>query len=215
MNVKVTRVPVSFINVGDTIVHWEKTVHVTGIKKDDGSFIFHVINGDDGWEQSFVRRGSDTIMKVSSSAELKVRIRQLPGATDLPLPSYARPGDSGVDLYAAVDRPVILYAGARYLVTTGISVAIPDGYEGQVRPRSGLAIKHGIGVLNSPGTIDSGYRGPVMVILVNHGTVAFTIERGMKIAQLVVAPVSRVSWESVDALDETERSDGGMGSTGT
>ena len=145
---------------------------------------------------------------------LRVLITQEPDATDLPLPSYQTDGSAGVDLYAAVREPVTLQPGERALIPTGIRIALPPGYEAQVRPRSGLAVRHGIGMVNAPGTIDSDYRGEVQVILVNLGQEPFTIRRGERIAQMVVAPVVRVEWERVDELPPTSRGDGGFGHTG-
>lgn len=133
---------------------------------------------------------------------------------DLPAPSRATSGAAGFDLRAAVDSPMRLDAGERALVPTGISIAIPAGFEGQVRPRSGLAIRHGLGLLNSPGTIDSDYRGEIQVILINHGREPVTIERGERIAQLVIAPVADCELSPVDELDSTERGEGGFGSSG-
>jgi len=129
------------------------------------------------------------------------------------IPSYAKPGDAGVDLCSTEEYE--LKSGERKLISTGIKIAIPDGYEAQVRPRSGLAIKHGIGVVNSPGTIDSGYRGEICVILINHGEEPFKIESGMRIAQMVFNKVEHAAFEEVDELDETERGEGGFGHSGT
>lgn len=134
--------------------------------------------------------------------------------SDLDLPSRASEHAAGFDLRAAVDTPLVLSPGERALVPTGISVAIPPGYEGQVRPRSGLAIRNGIALVNAPGTIDADYRGEVQVIAINLGREPFTIARGDRIAQLVIAPVLDVALELVDALDETVRGGGGFGSTG-
>jgi dUTP pyrophosphatase len=145
---------------------------------------------------------------------VRVAVRRLPHGAHLPLPEYATEHSAGVDLMAAIETPMALAPGARALVPTGIAIALPDGYEAQVRPRSGLAIKHGITLPNAPGTIDADYRGEIQVIVANIGTEAFTIEPGMRIAQMVVAPVSRVAWESVDALPESGRGAGGFGSTG-
>jgi dUTP pyrophosphatase len=131
----------------------------------------------------------------------------------LPLPAYATPGSAGVDLCAAEE--CVLQPGERALVPTGISIALPAGYEAQVRPRSGLALKHGIILPNSPGTIDSDYRGEIKVILQNLGNAPFSVQPGDRIAQMVVAPVCRVGWREADALDETKRGPGGFGSTGT
>jgi dUTP pyrophosphatase len=146
---------------------------------------------------------------------LHVPIRQLPHAEGLPLPAYATEGAAGLDLVAAVAAPVTLAPGERKLVPTGIAIAVPPGFEAQVRPRSGLALKHGITVLNAPGTVDADYRGEVGVILINHGQQPFTINRGERIAQLVVAAYGRVDWLAVADLPETARGAGGFGSTGT
>jgi dUTP pyrophosphatase len=148
---------------------------------------------------------------------LKLPVRQLPHAAGLPLPAYASDGAAGLDLVAAVGEGAVveLPPGGRTLVPTGIAVALPDGYEAQVRPRSGLAVRHGVTIVNAPGTIDSDYRGEIQVALVNLGREAFEIRRGMRIAQLVVAPVTRVTLLSVEALEETARGAGGFGSTGT
>lgn len=145
---------------------------------------------------------------------VSVAVMRLPHGAHLPLPAYATPGSAGVDLMAAIETPLTLAPGARRLVPSGIAIALPSGYEAQVRPRSGLAIKHGIFLVNSPGTVDADYRGEIMVILANIGAEAFTIEPGMRIAQMVVAPVSHVTWEPVDALPESGRGAGGFGSTG-
>lgn len=144
-----------------------------------------------------------------------VRFLRLPHGKDLPPPQTATEGSAGCDLRAAVDRPLVLETGARAVVPTGLAIALPVGWEAQVRPRSGLAIKHGVTVLNAPGTIDSDYRGEVGVILINHGDNPFTIERGARIAQMVVASVTAASWQEVDSLDETDRGAGGFGSTGS
>ncbi len=148
-------------------------------------------------------------------AALTVDIRRLAHGLDLPLPAYATAHSAGLDLHAAVAEPLDIAPRARALLPTGVAIALPDGYEAQIRARSGLAIAHGIGVLNSPGTIDADYRGEIAVILVNCGERAFRVERGMRIAQLVVAPVERVVWREVDHLAETVRAHGGFGSTGT
>jgi len=148
---------------------------------------------------------------------MKVRIRRLPSARDLPLPSHASPGSAGFDLRAAVDGEVVLRPGERLLVPTGLALEIPPGWEGQVRPRSGLALRHGIGIVNSPGTIDSDYRGEVGVILVNLGEAPFGLKRGDRIAQLVISRVEPVEWEEIEdagTLGESARGDGGFGSTG-
>lgn len=147
--------------------------------------------------------------------ELMVGIQVLAHGEGLPLPSYATAGSAGMDLRAAIKHPIVLQPGERYLVPTGIRVALPEGYEAQVRPRSGLAIKRGITVINAPGTVDSDYRGEVKVGLVNLSGEAHTIQRGDRIAQMVVAPVTRVAWQQVASLDDTERGAGGFGSTGS
>jgi dUTP pyrophosphatase len=145
---------------------------------------------------------------------VQVAICRVPGAEDLPLPAYETEHSAGMDLRAAVDTPVTLAPGERALVPTGIRIALPDGYEAQVRPRSGLAIRHGISMVNTPGTIDTDYRGEIRVIVINHGQEPFTIARGERIAQLVVAPVVRAVWCEVNALDDTARGHGGFGHTG-
>lgn len=139
----------------------------------------------------------------------------LPHAKDLPLPAYATAGSAGLDLLAAVEAAVTIAPGARTLIPTGIAIALPPGYEAQVRPRSGLAIKHGIGLVNAPGTIDSDYRGEIKAIVVNHGTEPFTVERGLKIAQLVVARYERIDWQPRETLEDSARGAGGFGSTGS
>jgi dUTP pyrophosphatase len=146
---------------------------------------------------------------------LGVAIHRLPHGADLALPEYASAESAGLDLMAAVASPVEIEAGARVVVPTGIAVALPQGFEAQIRPRSGLADEHGITVLNSPGTVDSDYRGEIKVILANFGQAAFTLVRGMRIAQMVVAPVSTVVWREVRRLPASARADGGLGSTGT
>jgi dUTP pyrophosphatase len=143
-----------------------------------------------------------------------VEITRLPHGKDLPLPAYQSALAAGMDLMAAVAEPVTLAPGKRALIPTGIAIALLAGYEAQVRPRSGLAAKHGVTVLNTPGTIDADYRGEVQVILINLGEAAVVIERGMRIAQMVVAPVSRAELREVDALSATGRGSGGFGSTG-
>jgi len=143
-----------------------------------------------------------------------IRVVRLPHGIGLPLPAYATPGAAGCDLLAAVDGAVTLAPGIRALVPTGLLIAVPAGHELQIRPRSGLALKHGIMVANSPGTIDQDYRGELQVILLNAGTEPFVIERGMRIAQAVLAPVVRAEWVEVEALDATMRGTAGFGSTG-
>lgn len=147
-------------------------------------------------------------------ARIDVKVTRLPHGKSLSLPHYATAQSAGADLLAAVDRPVELAPGTFELIPTGVAMALPEGYEAQVRPRSGLAAKHGVTVLNSPGTIDADYRGEVKVILINHGKQPFTIEHGMRIAQLVIAPVTQLHWVETTSLDETERGEGGFGSTG-
>ncbi|GEB37458.1 deoxyuridine 5'-triphosphate nucleotidohydrolase [Gluconacetobacter liquefaciens] len=146
---------------------------------------------------------------------VSVAVRRLPHAADLPLPGYATAGAAGMDLLAAVREPVVLAPGARLLVPTGLCIALPPGYELQIRPRSGLALKHGITLPNTPGTIDEDYRGEIGIILLNTGDAPLDITRGMRIAQAVLAPVVRVAWQETESLDETSRASGGFGSTGT
>jgi dUTP pyrophosphatase len=148
----------------------------------------------------------------SSMGEVPVQLKRLPHGEGLDLPGYATEGAAGMDVVSAED--VTIAPGARHAVATGLSVAIPPGYEIQVRPRSGLALKHGISVPNAPGTIDSDYRGELKVILVNHGSEAFAIARCDRVAQLVLAPVTRAGWNEVSELEETQRGAGGFGSTG-
>lgn len=143
-----------------------------------------------------------------------IEIKRKPGTEDIPLPQYMTEHASGMDLRAAVPEPVEIAPGAVRLVPTGIVIALPPGYEAQVRPRSGLALKHGLLVVNSPGTIDSDYRGEVSVILGNFGPEPFRVERGARIAQLVIQRVARADWKVCEHLAETERSDGGFGHTG-
>lgn len=145
-----------------------------------------------------------------------VQVRLLPHAADLPLPKYETADAAGCDLLAALpaDAPVSLAPGERTLIPCGIAIALPPGYEAQVRPRSGLALRHGISLVNAPGTIDADYRGEIGCILINLGAAAFTVERGLRIAQMVIAPVTRAVWQEADDLDETARGVGGFGSTG-
>jgi len=143
-----------------------------------------------------------------------VRVSRVPGAEDLPLPAYETEHAAGMDLRAAVDAEITLEPGARAMVPTGLRIALPPGTEAQVRPRSGLAARHGIGMVNAPGTIDADYRGEIKVLLINHGSEPFVLGRGDRIAQLVVAPVLRVTWDEVDSLDDTPRGEGGFGHTG-
>ena len=148
------------------------------------------------------------------AAERTIRVQRLPHAADLPLPDYATAGAAAMDLLAAVTEPVTVWIGDRVLIPTGLRVALPPRHELQIRPRSGLAFRHGITVANAPGTIDEDYRGEVMVILLNAGDAQFIVTRGMRIAQAVLAPVVRAVWDEVSELDETARGDGGFGSTG-
>ena len=145
-----------------------------------------------------------------------IAVTRLPHGEGLPFPAYETHGSAGMDLRAAVpeDAPIVLKPMAREAVPTGLTMAIPPGYEGQVRPRSGLAMRQGITCLNSPGTVDADYRGEVKVILINHGEEDFTIRRGDRIAQLIVAPVVQAQWLEVESLDDTARGAGGFGSTG-
>ena len=153
-------------------------------------------------------------MTMPASATVKVPLKRLDNGADLALPQYETAGSAGADIRAAVDAPLRLEPGQRALVPAGFAMALPAGYEAQVRPRSGLAVKNGITVLNAPGTIDSDYRGEVRVPLINLGDEAFTVERGMRIAQLVIAPVVQAGFDEVADLSETERGAGGFGSTG-
>jgi len=149
-----------------------------------------------------------------TSSSICVRVRRV-GAVDAPLPRYQSEGAAGLDLTAALEEPIAIAPGERRLIPTGLALAIPPGFEGQVRPRSGLALRHGVTVLNAPGTIDADYRGEVKVLLVNHGREPFAIAPGDRIAQLVVAAFARVELELVDDLDSTARGEGGYGSTGS
>ncbi len=154
--------------------------------------------------------------RPATSPPVRVRLLRLPHAEGLPAPAYATDGAAGLDLRAAApaEAPLVLAPGARALVPTGFAIALPADHEAQVRPRSGLALKSGVTCLNSPGTIDGDYRGEVGVILINHGAEPFTVARGDRIAQLVIAPVSRAAWDEVETLDDTARGAGGFGSTG-
>ena len=147
-------------------------------------------------------------------APIRVDIFLEPHAEDLPLPAYETEHAAGMDLRAAISQPVILAPRERHLLPTGIRIALPPGTEAQVRPRSGLAAKHGISLVNTPGTIDADYRGEIKVVLINHGPEPFTVRRGDRIAQLVIAPVLRAELHQVDALEETSRGAGGFGHTG-
>lgn len=151
---------------------------------------------------------------MSARGAVTVRVRRLPGSDDLELPTRATEGAAGFDLPAAVDGPITLATGEHRRVPCGLAIEIPDGYEGQVRPRSGLAARHGVTVLNAPGTIDADYRGEVAVVLINHGAEPFVVERGDRVAQLVVCPVATVRLEEAERLPATARGSGGFGSTG-
>jgi dUTP pyrophosphatase len=166
------------------------------------------VTGSDG-------RSAEGRGELNRPPGVAIQVVRLPHAEGLPLPSYATAGAAGMDLQAAIAAPVTLAPGARALLPTGLRIAIPAGYELQVRPRSGLALKNGIVLPNSPGTIDEDYRGELGVILMNAGDQPFTVERGMRIAQAVLAPVVRAAWAEVSALPETARGAGGFGSTGT
>ena len=149
-------------------------------------------------------------------ATVKVDIQQLPHAEGLALPAYQSADAAGLDLVAAVpdDAPMVLAPGKHAMIPTGLTIALPSGYEAQVRPRSGLAAKHGVTVLNSPGTVDADYRGEICVLLINHGEAAFPIKRGERIAQMVIAPVTRAELVPATSLSATDRGSGGFGSTG-
>ncbi len=144
-----------------------------------------------------------------------VSVKRLAHAAGLPLPQYATPGAAGIDLLAANSAPIVIAPRARALIPTGLAIALPADHELQIRPRSGLALKDGIMVANSPGTVDADYRGEIQIILLNAGDHDFTVTRGMRIAQAVLAPVSRITWHETDDLDQTARAGGGFGSTGT
>ncbi len=145
--------------------------------------------------------------------EITISIRRLPGTEDLPLPSYMTAQAAGMDLTAAVGEVTTLLPGERKLIPTGIAVAVPEGYEAEIRPRSGLALRHGVTLVNTPGTIDADYRGEIRVILINHGQAPFIVQRGDRIAQMVVHSVYRVRWALCGELSPTERGDGGFGHT--
>ena len=153
---------------------------------------------------------------MSNQTPIEVRIVRLPHARDLPLPQYQSALAAGLDLMAAVpaDAPIDIPPGGRAVIPTGVAIALPPGSEGQIRPRSGLAARHGVTVLNTPGTIDADYRGELQVILVNIGSALFVVSRGMRIAQLVIAPIQHAKLVECDSLDATERAAGGLGSTG-
>lgn len=148
-------------------------------------------------------------------SEIKVKLMPLEHAVGLQLPTYATAQSAGMDLTAALEEAIEIGPGDRALIPTGLSIALPPDHEAQIRPRSGLAVKHGVTVLNTPGTVDADYRGEIKVILINHGQEPFTVERGMRIAQMVVERFEHVEWDVVKDLDDTDRGEGGFGSTGT
>lgn len=158
---------------------------------------------------------SDGREKRLSRSEVRVAVRRLPGTEDLPLPSYQTAGSAGMDLHAALEEPLWIRPGDIGIVPTGLTIALPDGYEAQIRPRSGLAVEHGLSLPNTPATIDSDYRGEIRVPMINLGRDSVRLERGTRIAQMIVAPVPRVIWEEVDDLPESERGSGGFGHTGS
>lgn len=145
---------------------------------------------------------------------IKVAIKRIRPGAETPFPCYMTSHSAGMDLYADLVEDFLLPPGSRALVPTGIAIALPDGYEAQIRPRSGLALKHGISLVNSPGTIDSDYRGEIGVIMINHGTEPFLIKPGERVAQMVVARFSRIEWQEVSELENTSRGEGGFGHTG-
>jgi dUTP pyrophosphatase len=149
-----------------------------------------------------------------SRPTVRVLVRRLPGTEDIPLPEYQTPESAAVDLHAAVDEPLVVAPGTIALIPTGLTIAMPSGYEAQVRPRSGLAVKFGLSLPNTPATIDADYRGEIRVPVINHGGGAVTIERGMRIAQMLVVPVPRIEWQEVEVLPDSDRGTGGFGHTG-
>ena len=158
---------------------------------------------------------ADKIKTIINEDDIDVALKPLDHAVGLKLPAYATTKSAGMDLTAALEEAIELGPGERALIPTGLAIALPQGFEGQIRPRSGLALKHGVTVLNSPGTIDADYRGEIKVILVNHGQEAFTVQRGMRIAQMVVERYTHVNWHVSDELEsDDERGEGGFGSTG-
>ena len=145
--------------------------------------------------------------------KVEVSVRRMPGAEDLPLPRYMSGQAAGMDLTAAVGEKVTILPGEREMIPTGVAIALPEGYEAEIRPRSGLAVRHGVTLVNSPGTIDADYRGEIMLILINHGQAPFVVRRGDRVAQMVVHRVCRVIWAACDVLSPTERGAGGFGHT--
>ena len=158
---------------------------------------------------------SASAMQKANDNQVSIELKILDHAKDLPLPAYATAQAAGMDIVAAIDEPIVMQPGERALIPTGLSIALPAGFECQIRPRSGLAAKNGVTVLNSPGTVDADYRGEIKAILINLGQEPFTIERGMRVAQMVIARYTQASWSVVADLDETSRGAGGFGSTGT
>lgn len=156
-----------------------------------------------------------TALQKANDNQVGIRLKIWDHARDLPLPAYATGQAAGMDIVAALDAPLTLNPGERAMIPTGLSIALPAGFECQIRPRSGLAAKNGVTVLNSPGTVDADYRGEIKIILINLGQEPFLIERGMRIAQMVIARYTQAAWEVVADLDQTERGAGGFGSTGT
>lgn len=162
-----------------------------------------------------LRQQQNELESQQEEKRVKIALKPLEHAVGLRLPTYATPLSAGMDLSAALEEAIELDSGERALVPTGLAIALPSGYEAQIRPRSGLALKHGVTVLNTPGTIDADYRGEIKVILINHGKDPFIIERGMRIAQMVVERHETIGWDIVENLEESERGEGGFGSTGT
>jgi dUTP pyrophosphatase len=146
--------------------------------------------------------------------QVRVAIERLDGSEDLPLPRYMTDHAAGMDIVAAVAAEVVIAPGERALIPTGIAIALPEGYEAQIRPRSGLALRNGVTLVNTPGTIDADYRGEIQIIMINHGAESFVVCRGDRIAQMIVAPVSRVTWDLTQGLSDTARGSGGFGHTG-
>ena len=146
--------------------------------------------------------------------EIRISIKKLDSSKDIPLPCHMTGGSAGMDVFAAVEKEENILPGERKIISTGIAIALPEGYEAQIRPRSGLAIKSGITLINSPGTIDMDYRGEIKIIMINHGKKPFVVKRGDRIAQMVIQRICRVTWDLENGLDKTSRGDGGFGHTG-
>ncbi|MBC8340014.1 MAG: dUTP diphosphatase [Rhodospirillales bacterium] len=157
----------------------------------------------------------DSDVTADTARDVRISVMRLPHGAGIDLPAMATEHSAGADLVAALEDPVALNPGGRAMIPTGIAIQLPDGFEAQIRPRSGLAVKNGVTVLNSPGTIDADYRGEICVVLINHGDEDFVVTRGMRIAQMVIAPVNRPVWVEVETLDDSGRGAGGFGSTGT